>query len=215
MSTNFRQFPVIFNNVSFFPPPYRFFHVPFIFLLPLGYFIHFCSLLVVAPSTLHWLMFAYALACILIFGQCPFIFNNFPFFLLLIVFVLICLHFSSFSWIFHPFPFSRWHSPLYLCIANNFDTFWEMLRDLLGGRHISCMHLLAVAPSTLHWVMFAYALACLLIFGQCPFIFNNFPYFPPAYRFFLEFPFIFLLRLALSSIFILSVAFSFVSMYGE
>ena len=45
--------------------------------------------------------------------------------------------------------------------------------------------------------MFAYALACILIFGQCPFIFNNFPFFPPAYRFFLKFPFIFLLPLAL------------------
>ena len=206
-------------------------------------------LLVVAPSTLHWLMFAHALVCLLISGNfllfsimsrfflllivfsislhfsssswifhpflfsvggcaiyfalayvrlCSCMYTNFrsmslyfqqlSFFLLLIVFVLICLHFSSFSWIFHPFPFSRWHSPLYLYIANNFDTFWEMLRDLLGGRHISCMHLLVVAPSTLHWVMFAYALACLLIFGQCPFIFNNFPYFPPAYRFFWNFP---------------------------
>ena len=26
--------------------------------------------------------------------------------------------------------------------------FWEMLRDLLGHRHISCMHLFVVAPST-------------------------------------------------------------------
>ena len=66
---------------------------------------------------------------------------------------------------FHPFPFFWWHSPLYSCIANNFDTLGGVAR-FTWTQAISCMHLLVVAPSTLHWLMFAHALVCLLISGN-------------------------------------------------
>ena len=51
---------------------------------------------------------------------------------------------------------------MFSCIANHFDTFGESCVIYLD----TGTFLLVVAPSILHWLMFANALVCLLIFGQ-------------------------------------------------
>ena len=112
------------------------------------------------------------------FSSCSLYFNRFP---SCFLHALGC---------FHPFPFFWRRFPCVHLLPIIFTHLGE-LRDLLGHSHVSYMHLLVVAPSSLHWPMFAHALACLLIFSQSPLYFQQPPLFSSCLSGFFQFPFMF------------------------
>ena len=140
-------------------------------------------LLVVAPSTLHWLMFAHALVCLLISG-------NFLLFSIMSLFFLLLI-------VFFEFPF------IFLLPLGFFFHFLSFGGILLCTRVLPIIstHFGRVARFTWTQAHFMYApvSGCAIYFAlayvrscscmstnfrQFPVIFNNVSFFPPPYRFF-------------------------------